>query len=231
MVMAWGQRSKRVNLDEATIEPRKIPVKLSWDIVTVYSEVLGVGVNTKDEDKDRDEVEAHEDSIARLRDANVKYSHVFLSPLRLLMPPNHPAEHFREFVNLPAYLNIEPNDNTIDILGFLTFEMVRALSMGRLAVKCTLEESYQAVEITGAKCKAPSSSNPGVEPPVKQRWSLSPESGGTWGSILGSLLCLPPPEARRALWPAHIQEAFAKMQQDRAHQHGSGMRNWRGGLV
>ena len=43
-------------------------VKLPWDIMTVYSEVLRTGVNAKeDEDEDEDEVEAHEDSIARLR--------------------------------------------------------------------------------------------------------------------------------------------------------------------
>lgn len=143
---------------------------------------------------------------------------------------SHLAKRFREFINLPAYLDIKPNDDTIDILGFLAFEMVRALCVGGLAVKRALEESYQAVEITGAKRKAPSTEST-TESPGKRRRSSSPESGGAWGSVPGSSLFLPPPEARRALRPAHIQEAFAKMQRDWAHQRGSGMRNWRGGLV
>ncbi|KAG9074633.1 Transcription initiation protein spt3, partial [Ceratobasidium sp. 370] len=213
--------------DEATIKPRKMTVKLPWDIVTVYSEVLGAGVNAEDEDEDEDEVEAHEDSIARLWEADeatrrmTREEYVHYSECRSASFTYRKAERFREFINLPAYLDIEPNDDTIDILGFLAFEMVRALCVGGLAVKRALEESYQAVEITGAKRKAPSSSDPGVEPPVKRRRSLSPESGGAWGSVPGSSLFLPPPEARRALRPAHIQEAFAKMQRDRAHQHGS----------
>ncbi|KAG8679789.1 Transcription initiation protein spt3 [Ceratobasidium sp. 394] len=224
--------------DEATTKPRKMTIKLPWDIITVYSEVLRTGVNAKeDEDEDEDEVEAHEDSIARLREADeatrrmTREEYVHYSECRSASFTYRKAKRFREFINLPAYLDIKPNDDTIDILGFLAFEMVRALCVGGLAVKRALEESYQAVEITGAKRKAPSSSDPGAESPAKRRRSLSPESGGAWGSVPGSSLFLPPPEARRALRPTHIQEAFAKMQRDWAHQRGSGMRNWRGGLV
>ena len=46
-----------------------------------------------------------------------------------------------------------------------------------------------------------------------------------------SSLFLPPPEARTALLPEHIQDAFAKMQNDWTHHRSAGMRNWRGGLV
>ncbi|QRW01418.1 Transcription initiation factor IID, 18kD subunit [Ceratobasidium sp. AG-Ba] len=222
--------------DEATTKPRKMTVKLPWDIVTVYSEVLRTGINAKeDEDEDEDEVEAHEDSIARLREADeatrrmTREEYVHYSECRSASFTYRKAKRFREFINLPAYLDIKPNDDTIDILGFLAFEMVRALCVGGLAVKRALEESHQAVEITGAKRKAPSDS--GADSPAKRRRSLSPESGGAWGSVPGSSLFLPPPEARRALRPTHIQEAFAKMQRDWAHQRGSGMRNWRGGLV
>ncbi|KAG8715847.1 Transcription initiation protein spt3 [Ceratobasidium sp. 423] len=218
--------------DEATTKPRKMTVKLPWDIVTVYSEVLRTGVNAKeDEDEDEDEVEAHEDSIARLREADeatrrmTREEYVHYSECRSASFTYRKAKRFREFINLPAYLDIKPNDDTIDILGFLAFEMVRALCVGGLAVKRALEESYQAVEITGTKRKAPEATE--SSPGKRRRRSSSPESGGAWGSVPGSFLFLPPPEARRALRPAHIQEAFAKMQRDWAHQRGSGMRNWR----
>ena len=44
-------------------------------------------------------------------------------------------------------------------------------------------------------------------------------------------LFLPPPEARTALRPEHIQDAFARMQGDWAQRRSAGMRNWRGGLI
>ncbi|KAG9076543.1 Transcription initiation protein spt3 [Ceratobasidium sp. 370] len=125
-------------VDEATIKPRKMTVKLPWDIETVYSEVLGAGVNAEDEDEDGDEVEAHEDTIARLREADeatrrmTREEYVHYSECRSASFMYCKAERFCEFINLPAYLDIKPNNDTIDILGFLVFEMVRALCAGGL---------------------------------------------------------------------------------------------------
>ena len=36
------------------------------------------------------------------------------------------AKRFREFLNLPNQLDLKANDDTIDIVGFLAFEMVRS---------------------------------------------------------------------------------------------------------
>ncbi|KDN48007.1 hypothetical protein RSAG8_03023, partial [Rhizoctonia solani AG-8 WAC10335] len=105
--------------DEATTKPRKMTVKLPWDIVTVYSEVLRTGVNAKeDEDEDEDEVEAHEDSIARLREADeatrrmTREEYVHYSECRSASFTYRKAKRFREFINLPAYLDIKPNDDS-----------------------------------------------------------------------------------------------------------------------
>ena len=45
------------------------------------------------------------------------------------------AKRFREFVNFGAYLDVRPNDEIVDILGFLAFEMVRSLCVTALAVR------------------------------------------------------------------------------------------------
>ena len=57
-------------------------------------------------------------------------------PLRTLLP----GKKFREFINTGAYLDVKPNDDIIDILGFLAFEVVRELCVGAVALKQSLEE-------------------------------------------------------------------------------------------
>ena len=50
------------------------------------------------------------------------------------------AKRFREYLNLPPHLDLRADD-TVDILGFLAFEMVRSLCVGGLEVKRSHEES------------------------------------------------------------------------------------------
>lgn len=52
-----------------------------------------------------------------------------------------PAKRFREFVNFSAYLDTGPNDDIVDILGFLSFEMVRTLCVKSLEVRERMEKS------------------------------------------------------------------------------------------
>ncbi len=54
------------------------------------------------------------------------------------------AKKFREFINSNAYLDVKPNDDIIDILGFLAFEVVRELCLGAVAIKKALEEQQAA---------------------------------------------------------------------------------------
>jgi len=42
-------------------------VKLPWEIPTIYSEILKQSGHRSDDEEDEDEMEAHEDSIQRLR--------------------------------------------------------------------------------------------------------------------------------------------------------------------
>ena len=52
-----------------------------------------------------------------------------------------PARRFRDFVNFAAFLDVRPNDDIIDILGFLSFEMVRSLCVAALDVRNKLEKA------------------------------------------------------------------------------------------
>jgi hypothetical protein len=62
--------------DPNTAKPHKMSVKLPWELTTTYSEVLKslslsnpnlAGGGNKSDDEDEDELEAHEDSLRRLK--------------------------------------------------------------------------------------------------------------------------------------------------------------------
>lgn len=115
--------------------------------------------------------------------------------------------------------------------------MVRSLTLAGLEVKKSLEESYLRDDY------APSSSPPllvgkrkvncqGEAAKRGRRERMEDEEDEQEDAPLPvSSLFLPPPEARTALRPEHIQDAFSRMQSDWSHHRSAGMRNWRGGLV
>lgn len=139
------------------------------------------------------------------------------------------AKRFRDFLNLPSALDLKANDDTVDIVGFLAFEMVRSLTLAGLAVKKSLEESFLRDDYTSpvmGKRKANSLGGSAE----KRRREGSPDDDAEYTLPVNSLF-LPPPEARTALRPEHIQDAFARMQGEWSHHRSAGMHNWRGGLV
>ncbi|KAG8218893.1 TFIID-18kDa-domain-containing protein [Butyriboletus roseoflavus] len=229
--------------DKLAAKAQKITIKLPWEISTIYSEVLRQSGHQSDDEEDEDDIEAHEASIQRLKEADdatrqmtrEEYQHY--SDCRQASFTYRKAKRFRDFLNLPPHLDLKPNDDTVDIVGFLAFEMVRSLTLAGLDVKKSLEESYLRDDYT------PSSSSPLLG---KRKAASMGMDGGKRARRDGgddedddaedaplptSSLFLPPPEARTALRPEHIQDAFARMQGDWAHHRSAGMRNWRGGLV
>ncbi|KAF9238838.1 TFIID-18kDa-domain-containing protein [Melanogaster broomeanus] len=231
--------------DKLTAKAQKITIKLPWEISTIYSEVLRQSGHQSDDEEDEDDIEAHEASIQRLKEADdatrqmtrEEYQHY--SDCRQASFTYRKAKRFKDFLNLPPQLDLKANDDTIDIVGFLAFEMVRSLTLAGLDVKKALEESYLREDYT------PSSSSPllgkrkaanrGIDGNKRARRDGGhrddEDEDGEESPLPTSSLFLPPPEARMALCPEHIQDAFARMQGDWSHHRSAGMRNWRGGLV
>jgi transcription initiation protein SPT3 len=140
------------------------------------------------------------------------------------------AKRFHDFLNLPAHLSLKAGDDTIDIVGFLAFEMVRSLTLAGLKVKRSLEDAILADPDSPngwLKRKATSSGDSG---PNKRRREDADSDREELALPTCSLFAAPP-EARTSLQPEHIQDAFARMQNDWSHHRSAGMRNWRGGLV
>lgn len=219
--------------DKLTTKAQKITIKLPWEIMTIYSDVLPT-----DDEEDEDDIEAHEASIQRLKEADdatrqmtrEEYQHY--SDCRQASFTYRKAKRFREFLNLPPSLDLKANDDTVDIVGFLAFEMVRSLTLAGLEVKKSLEESYLREDVHSTspllgKRKANSALGSDAK---RMRREDSPDRD-TESPLPTCSLFLPPPEARTALQPEHIQDAFTRMQSDWALRRSAGMRNWRGGLV
>lgn len=45
------------------------------------------------------------------------------------------AKRFRDFLNTTAYLDLKPNEDVMDVLGFLAFESVRSLCVAALEIR------------------------------------------------------------------------------------------------
>ncbi|KAJ7352569.1 TFIID domain-containing protein [Mycena albidolilacea] len=227
--------------EKLTTKAQKITIKLPWEITTIYSEVLKQSGHQSDDEEDEDDIEAHEASILRLKEADdatrqmtrEEYQHY--SDCRQASFTYRKAKRFREFLNLPPHLDLKAGDDTVDIVGFLAFEMVRSLTLAGLTVKKSLEDSdarhgdaYASPSL--GKRKALGVAGGGAE---KRRREDGELGGGAEEapSLPVNTLFLPPPEARTALRPEHIQDAFSRMQAEWAHLRSAGSRNWRGGLV
>ncbi|KDQ21717.1 hypothetical protein BOTBODRAFT_99264 [Botryobasidium botryosum FD-172 SS1] len=222
--------------DQHDANPRKRIIKLPWEITTIYTDALRQAAASnpksgyKSDDEDEDEMEAHADSVKRLRDADeatrhmTKEEYMHYSECRQASFTYRKSKRFKDYLNLPPHLELR-SDDTTDILGFLAFEIVRALTLGGLEVKRCLEESSSAQTSANTRTADGSPSRKRI------RGEGDEDVSRGWNPVPSSSLFLAPPEARTPLLPQHIQDAFARVQRDWSRQKGAGMKNWRGGLV
>ncbi|OCF34938.1 transcription initiation protein SPT3 [Kwoniella heveanensis BCC8398] len=146
--------------DKATAKGRKTMMKLPWELLTPFSDYLRSLPSKQnrddEEDEDEDEMQAHQDSMQRLRDADeitkkmTKDEYVHYSDCRQASFTYRKARRFRDFINFSAYLDVRPNDDIIDILGFLAFEMVRSLCVTALDLRERLEMTKPSASLSPA---------------------------------------------------------------------------------
>ncbi|KAL7420191.1 Transcription initiation protein spt3 [Cryptotrichosporon argae] len=259
-----------VDVDEAdknAAKGRKPVVKLPWELLTPFSDFLQTLPSQRaddDEDEDEDEMQAYQDSMQRLRDADeitkkmTKDEYVHYSDCRQASFTYRKARRFRDFINFGAYLDVRPNDDIIDILGFLAFEMVRSLCVTALDVRAQLARSAPAPRsdrdraTNGAAARQDAReaepASPRGEGPAKRARLASPDAQAAapaptattatatapvtaTATAAGRSLFAPPPSARPPLLPSHVLEAFAQIQRKEAAGRVGGMRSWRGGLT
>ncbi|KAJ2043303.1 Transcription initiation protein spt3, partial [Coemansia sp. S155-1] len=195
----------------------KVKIKLSWELANSFSD------NIVDDDDDEEEMlDAQSDSLKRLRDADevtrrmTRDEYVHYSECRQASFTFRKNKRFRDWANMSAYLDTKLNDEIIDILGFLTFEMVSKLTESALKIKRDLDKAAidtlcvtdgapkrSGVLAATATASAAAATATAVDSPSEQQAKSQPASVSLFSG---------PPTARSPLQVQHVQEAFRRLQ-------------------
>ena len=170
-----GKKAKRAKVD------------LVWDVQSFFNE----NVPARDDVEDEEEEEMNYATLQRLKNADertknmTREEYVHWSDCRQASFTFRKGKRFKEWAGFGIITDSKPNDDIIDILGFLTFEIVQTLTEEALKVK-DAEDLYKK--------------ETGGEP--QNRMKRKRESG----------LFDPPEEAREPVQPSHVQEAYRRLQ-------------------
>ncbi|GCE97823.1 transcription initiation protein spt3 [Zygosaccharomyces mellis] len=124
----------------AVMKVKKSQIKLPWELQFMFNE-QALENNEEDDDLDEDEREANIATLKRLKmaDERTKYmtkeEYVHWSDCRQASFTFRKAKRFRDWSGISQLTEGKPHDDVIDILGFLTFEIVCALTETALKVK------------------------------------------------------------------------------------------------
>ncbi|GIJ83629.1 transcription initiation protein spt3 [Aspergillus pseudoviridinutans] len=170
---------------------KRARVGLVWDVNSFYS----VQVPEREDEEDEEEEEQNYATLQRLAAADertknmTREEYVFWSECRQASFTYRKSKRFREWAGFGIVTESKPNDDIVDILGFLTFEIVQTLTEEALKVK--EREDREKIRRGGAESGA------GENTKKRKR-----ETG----------LFDPPEEGRTPVEPRHIREAYRKLQ-------------------
>ena len=170
---------------------KRSKISLPWDLESFYSE----RVPEREDEDDEDEGESNYATLKRLKAADertkdmTKEEYVHWSECRQASFTFRKGKRFREWAGFGIVTDSKPNDDIIDILGFLTFEMVQTLTEEALKVKVE-DDVYKSR--TGGEDNSSSSSS-------KKR---KRETG----------LFDPPEEGNAPVGEGHVREAYRRLQ-------------------
>ncbi|KAG9228058.1 transcription initiation factor IID, 18kD subunit-domain-containing protein [Amylocarpus encephaloides] len=165
---------------------KKAKVGLPWEVPSFYNQE----VPERDDEDDEDEEEMNYATLQRLKKADertkamTKEEYVTWSEYRQASFTFRKGKRFKEWAGFGVVTDSKPNDDIVDILGFLTFEIVQTLTEEALKIK---EQEDLGKEKSGG------------------------EQQGKKRKFTG--LFDPPSEGRTPVEPRHIQEAFRRLQQ------------------
>ncbi|KAI9144108.1 hypothetical protein BKA69DRAFT_1058305 [Paraphysoderma sedebokerense] len=119
-------------------------VRFNWELFSSFTDVLD---DDDEEEEDEDDLEAHRDTIKRLKLADdltrnmTKEEYMIYSDCRTASFTHRKSKRFREWTNMSTFVDAKPNDDVVDILGFLCYEMVRKITEEALQVKSEMEDT------------------------------------------------------------------------------------------
>lgn len=178
---------------------KKAKVKLPWDVGSFYN----VQVPEREDDEgDEEEEEMNTATLLRLKNADertrdmTRLEYVHYSECRQASFTFRKGKRFREWAGFGVVMDSKPNDDIVDILGFLTFEIVQTLTEEALRIKAA-EDLW--LKVHGADVAGEDKGGDGAEGARKRK-----------RDIMG--LFDPPEQERTPVQPKHIQEAFRRLQ-------------------
>lgn len=122
---------------QAMMKQKKTKIGLPWEVASFFSEQAP----EREDDDDEDELEANAATLQRLKNADertrnmTKDEYVHWSECRQASFTFRKGKRFREWAGFGVVTEAKPNDDIVDILGFLTFEIVQTLTEEALKVK------------------------------------------------------------------------------------------------
>ncbi|ODV95762.1 hypothetical protein PACTADRAFT_32971 [Pachysolen tannophilus NRRL Y-2460] len=154
-----GKSASQNDIDNKMKNFRKSKIRLPWELQFMFYEQPMENPLADEQDAvDDDEKEATIASLKRLKtnDDRTKYmtkeEYVHWSECRQASFTFRKAKRFREWCGLSQLTDQRPQDDVIDILGFLTFEMVCSITEEALRVKALEEENLgDEIKITNKK--------------------------------------------------------------------------------
>ena len=179
-------------VDDATKKNKKNKLGLPWEPASFYNQE----VPERDDEEDEEEEEMNYITLQRLRKADertkvmTKEEYVTWSEYRQASFTYRKSKRFREWAGFGIVTDSKPSDDIVDILGFLTFEMVQTLTEEALRIK---EHEDLWKERTGDDEEG------GDGTTTKKR------------KLTQGLFHLPG-EGRTPVEPKHVQEAFRRLQ-------------------
>ena len=185
-------------VEEATKKNKKNKVKLPWEPTSFFSQE----VPERDDEEDEEEEEMNFITLQRLQKADertkamTREEYVTWSEYRQASFTYRKGKRFREWAGFGIVTDSKPSDDIVDILGFLTFEMVQTLTEEALKIK---EQEDLWKERSGAGPNGTGNAN-GDGPSAGKKRKLSQ-----------GLFTLPS-EGRTPVETRHVQEAFRRLQ-------------------
>jgi transcription initiation protein SPT3 len=168
---------------------KKARVDLVWDVPSFFSEQ----VPPRDDEEDEEEEEMTIATLQRLKYADErtkdmsKEDYMHWSECRQASFTFRKGRRFRDWAGFGVITDAKPNDDIIDILGFLTYEIVQTLTEEALKVK-------EAEELW------------------KKRNGQDKKSGKNQKRQREPGLFDWPDEEREPVQPGHVREAFRRLQ-------------------
>ncbi|RDW79524.1 hypothetical protein BP5796_01309 [Coleophoma crateriformis] len=181
---------------------KKAKVGLPWEVPSLYNQE----VPEREDEEDEDEEEMNYATLQRLKKADertkamTKEEYVTWSEYRQASFTFRKGKRFREWAGFGTITDSKPNDDIVDILGFLTFEIVQVLTEEALKIK---EQEDLGKDKSGS------------------------ENAGKKRKTHAGLFD-PPSEGRTPVDTRHVQEAFRRLQVRPNKQRA--MRNFSKGL-